>query len=83
MQMKAWNKAKECAKQVIAGQDSTDKNKLYNMAYWGKGMRGHMDFIKAEKLESLVKPDVAKLVAKAEVILAAECDGRDCSYKVA
>ena len=75
MQMKAWNKARECAKQVIAGQCSCDKNRLYNIAYWGKQMRGHMDFIKAEELEALVLPDVAKLVAMADAVLVAECEG--------
>lgn len=88
MDMKAWNKARECAKVVIRlnkgeyyGNEAD--NKLYNMAYWGKAMRNHMAYIKAEKLEAHVKPEVAKLVAKAEAILVAECDGKDCSYKAA
>ena len=84
MKMKSWNKLNECAKNVLAGAKVADYgNKLYNMALWGKAMRSHMAFIKAEKLEASVKPDVAKRVAKAEAVLAAECDGKDCSYKAA
>lgn len=87
MDMKAWNKMRECAKVVIRlsknefyGNEAA--NKLYNMSYWGKAMRNHMAFIKAEGLEEHIKPEVAKVVAKAEAALVAECDGKDCSFVV-
>jgi hypothetical protein len=83
MKMKAWNKARECAKNVIADSQANYTNKLYNMALWGNAMRNHMAYIKKEGLEASVKPDVARLVAKAEAVLVAQCDGKDCSFKTA
>lgn len=78
---KAWNKARDCAKVVIDdAKNASGANRLYNLAYWGKAMRGHMDYIKTEGLGANVKPEVSKLVARAEAVLAAECDGKDCSF---
>ena len=88
MKTKVWNQAADCAAQVVRlgkGKGSDPEigvNWRYNMAFWGKAMRAHMTVIREKGLEGKVTPEVARRVAKAEEVLARECDGQDCSFKV-
>ncbi len=70
--------ARECAKNVLRFNETTSPNRLYNMAYWGKAMRGHVASMK-ESGETM-DAAVSKMVRRAEVILETFCDGQDCSF---
>jgi hypothetical protein len=86
---KVWHKAHECAAVIVQIYLADDRKNIpeisrnwrYFAALWGKAMRGHMNYIRANGLESRMKPHVALTVSGAEDILKAECDGQDCSFK--
>lgn len=81
--MSVQGKAKECARVVLdhaSGNILCDAGRrLYHMNYFGTAMRQHMEYIKAEKL--IVPSSVIALVDRAEKVLRAECDGKDCSLE--
>jgi hypothetical protein len=51
----------------------------YNMALFGKAMRGHIEDIRVNG--GSVNPEIQALVNRAESVLKTECDGRDCEFQ--
>lgn len=70
--------ARDCAKAILYHAGTTGVRRLYNMSYFGAAMRNHVKLIKEEGLS--VRPEIQRLVDRAEEVLKAECDGKDCSF---
>lgn len=77
--MSIQRKLMECAKNVRDTYKSQKHNWRYQMNYWGKSMRGHMEAIRKDALP--VSYEIKELAEKAEVLLETHCDGEDCSYQ--
>lgn len=76
--MTLQGKARECAIRVVDSITSCRSNRLYNAAYFGAAMRGHVALMEKEGL--VMGVGVQTLVDQAERILKVECDGKDCRF---
>jgi len=79
--MSIQGKIRDCARIVLAyavcGSDNA--NTRYQMAYFGKAMRSHLEFVRNEKL--ILPTSVREIAERAEKVLVERCDGKDCSFK--
>lgn len=78
-QMSVQSKARECAKTVLSiVKNQQQSNWRYNAVLFARAMYGHMGYIETEGLT--LRPEVAKLVQRANEAIREHCDGKDCSF---
>ena len=77
--MTIQGKARDCAKAVVYHARERGHNWRYQMAYFGKALHGHMQYLQDKGLTTTTK--AAMLVLRAEQLLAEHCAGKDCSFR--